>query len=83
MIDHYKDTNLIHILTKKLDIDKNLALYLQQHYNVLIVYFFNDRSVKVFKNEFGLQEPMFDQTGTILPQFACETIYIKKSDLIL
>lgn len=80
------DGDITPILMEKLDIDENLALYLQEHNHGFDAYFNEDRSVRQLKNEKldkELQQTMYDQRGNILPKFDCETIYILKKDLIL
>jgi hypothetical protein len=80
------DGDITKILTEKLDIDENLALYLQAHPDGFDSYFNEDNSARYYKNE-ELNETLranpYDKKGDILPKFDCETIYIKKRDLIL
>lgn len=81
-----KYVDITPLLMVELNIDEHLALYLQMHNHGFDAYFNEDSSVRQFKNENldkELQKPMYDKKSNILPKFDCETIYIKKSDLIL
>lgn len=79
-----KYINITQLLMEELDIDENLALYLQAHVNGFDSYFNEDSSTRFHKNKkLDVQENMVDKKGNYLPKFDCETIYIKKSDLVL
>lgn len=77
------DPDFINIVKIKLNIDENLALYLQAHSHGFDGYFNEDFSVRFEKNRAkNIDFQCFDDKGNTLPYFENETIYIKKTDLI-